>query len=118
MSFFEKVCAVVVVVGMLNFVVFVCAAIYLGGDAVNGKVENARYYLFGVRGESGHRVYTEVSKSVFTYSKWHVYSLVLTWPLTIAAGCYGWNLLKKRIPSLSRLPAWKGINSSRSQKGT
>jgi hypothetical protein len=37
-SVLEKVCAVVVVVGFLNFFVFVAVAIYLGGDAVNGKV--------------------------------------------------------------------------------
>lgn len=59
---------------------------YLGGDAVNGKIEDGRYYLFGVRSNAGQKVYTEVSEPVFNYSKWHVYSVWVTWPLVMAAG--------------------------------
>jgi hypothetical protein len=44
---------------------------------VNGKVDAGHYYLFGVRTEYGHKVYTEVSERVFNYSKWHVYCLGL-----------------------------------------
>jgi len=71
---------------MLNFVIFVAIATYLGGDAVNGKVEGGRYYLFGVRAEGGRKVYTEVSERVFNYSRWHVYTVFATWPLVMAAG--------------------------------
>ncbi len=76
----------VLAVGMLNFLIFMAGAIYLGGDAVNGKVEGGRYYLFGVRTESGRKVYTEVTEPVFAYSRWHVYCLFATWPLVMAAG--------------------------------
>ena len=95
-SSFLKACNLVIFVGILNFLIFVAGAIYLGGDAVNGKVEGGRYYLFGVRAESGRKVYTEVSEPVFTYSKWHVYSLLVTWPLVMAAG-FASNGYKKRL---------------------
>ena len=95
-SAFLKVCNLVIVVGILNFLIFVAGAIYLGGDAVNGKVEEGRYYLFGVRAESGRKVYTEVSRPVFTYSRWHVYSVFVTWPLVMAAG-FASNRHKKRM---------------------
>src|SRR6266436_10153387 len=85
-NFFRKACYWMIAVGILNFGVFVAGATYLGGDAVNGKVENGRYYVFGMRSHSGYKEYTEVSESVFTYSKWHVYSIFATWPLVMAAG--------------------------------
>ena len=50
-----------IAVGLLNFLIFVAGATYLGGDAVNGKVEGGRYYLFGVRAESGRKVYTRLA---------------------------------------------------------
>jgi hypothetical protein len=84
-SRFKIACRAILVIGFLNFAVFVAIAYYLGGDAVNGKVEGGRYYLFGVRTESGRKVYTEVSEPVFTYSRWHVYSNFVTWPLVMAA---------------------------------
>src|SRR5882724_6299776 len=84
-SSFLKACRLVIALGVLNFLIFVAGAMYLGGDAVNGKVEDGRYYLFGVRTESGHKVYTEVSEPVFTYSRWHVYSIFVTWPLVMVA---------------------------------
>jgi hypothetical protein len=83
---FRRACQIFCGVGILNFVVFVAIASYLGGDAVNGKIEGGRYYLFGVRSEAEGKGYTEVSQSVFNYSKWHVYSLLTTWPMVMAAG--------------------------------
>lgn len=74
---------VTLLIGILNFVVFVALATYLGGDAVNGKTEGGRYYLYGPR-KSGGKGYTEVSQQVFTYSKWHVYSIFATWPFVMA----------------------------------
>jgi hypothetical protein len=96
MPVFQKACVAIIAIGVLNFAVFVIVASRLGGDAVNGKDEGGHYYLFGVRTESGHKVYTEVGESVFTYSKWHVYSLLVTWPLVMAAG-YARSRCKKRL---------------------
>src|SRR5262249_53426354 len=68
-----------VIAAILNFVAFLAISLYLGGDAVNGKVEAGHYYLFGLRAKPWQKGYTEVSESVFNYSRWHVYSLWITW---------------------------------------
>lgn len=52
-------------VAIVNFFAFVMALLYLGGDALNGKQEGGRYFL------AQHGRLTEVSASVFAYSKWH-----------------------------------------------
>jgi hypothetical protein len=64
----------------LNFVVFVVIAMAIGGDAVNGKVVGGHFYL------ANHGRRTEVSEAVFTYSRWHVYSLIVTHPLAMLTG--------------------------------
>ena len=53
-----------------NFLVFWVLAVYLGGDAVSGKIESGRFFLHS------HGAYTEVSEAVYMYSKWHFY---ITW---------------------------------------
>ena len=68
---------------MLNFVVFFVIAGHIGGDAVNGAVREGRFYVMN------HGRYTEVSKQVFTYSRWHVYSIWVTHPLAIVAAYWG-----------------------------
>ena len=62
----------VFVLALLNFFAFIVAALYLGGDAVNGKIENGHFYL------ASHGHYTEVSARAFAYSKRHTYSVFLT----------------------------------------
>jgi len=57
---------------LANFFAFVLISLYLGGDAVNGKIDSGRFYL------GSHGRYTEVSARVFTYSKWHTYSVLVT----------------------------------------
>jgi hypothetical protein len=64
---------------MLNFAIFFVVAQFIGGDAVNGFARDGHYYL----NNKGH--FTEVSRSVFMYSKWHVYSLFITHPLGIVS---------------------------------
>lgn len=66
--------------GMSNFAVFWLAALYLGGDAVNGHAAGGHYFL------SNHGRFTEVSRSVFTYSKWHARSLWVSHPLAMVCG--------------------------------
>ncbi len=77
----SKLAAVVTVVGLLDFVSFLIGASYLGGDAVNGKIDGGRYYLYGPY--HGMKAYHEVSQAVFDYSRWHAYSLMIIWPLMI-----------------------------------
>jgi hypothetical protein len=96
--FSTRVYPVFAVITIVNFIAFGAIAFYLGGDAGNGKVEGGRYYLFGMRAENGVKVYTEVSKAKFTYSKFHVYSVFITWPLLLIGGAAN-NYLKKRSHS-------------------
>jgi len=51
-----------------NFLLFVFASVYLGGDALNGYVQEGHYFL------CAHGGCTEVSHSVWTYSYWHAVS--------------------------------------------
>ena len=77
-------CNVIFVVGLLNFILFLAGTLYLGGDAWNGKVEGQKYYVWGYH--HGQKGYTEVSPTAFDYSRWHVYSVMVTWPLVILGG--------------------------------
>jgi len=56
------------VFALVNFVTFWIGAVFLGGAAVNGKVENGRYFL------RSHAHLQEVSSSVFLYSGIHCVS--------------------------------------------
>jgi len=82
--FLRKLCGIAMVVGVLNFVLFFAETSYLGGDAVNGKAEGGKYYLWGYH--DGSKGYTEVSQAVFNFSKWHVYSMMITLPVMMLAG--------------------------------
>jgi hypothetical protein len=76
----RNICAAVFIVAFLNFVVFWFVAVYLGGDAINGRAAAGHFYLMS------HGKYTEVGQAVFDYSKWHVYSTWITHPLGLLAG--------------------------------
>jgi len=67
-------------VAIINFATFVMISLWLGGDALNGKVENGHYFL------NSHGTYTEVTRSVFEYSKIHATSLFVTHPLALLLG--------------------------------
>ena len=66
-------------VAVNNFLMFWIGAVLLGGDALNGKVENGHYFL------GSHGRFTEVSFDVFTYSQWHTRSVFVTHSLFFAA---------------------------------
>jgi hypothetical protein len=70
----------IVFAGAANFVVFFIVAIAIGGDAVNGCVRNGHYFV------ASHGRYTEVSRAIFNYSRWHVYSVFITQTAAILAG--------------------------------
>src|SRR5262245_24644758 len=84
---------------LLNFFAFSIVAHRLGGDAVYGKAEGGRYYVFGDAATDGQKVYTEVSQTVYNYSRWHVYSLFVTWPLMMAGALF---MRRKSPPSAVR----------------
>jgi len=76
-----------VFLAVLNFAAFWYSSFLLGGDALGGKAENGRYFL------RDKQQYTEVSASVFRYSRLHAMSLFLTHPLG-ALGALGLHILK------------------------
>ena len=78
-TFLKNIAILAAGLGIANFVVFVAISEYLGGDAINGKHEQGRYFL------GGKNTYTEVSRAVWIYSKTHVIAVWVTHILTIAA---------------------------------
>src|SRR5262245_5893722 len=65
------------VIAFVNFTVFWIVAGRIGGDAMSGKIENGHYYL------CNHGKYTEVTPSVWHYSRAHIISTWITHPLAI-----------------------------------
>ncbi|KKL39152.1 hypothetical protein WR30_14265 [Burkholderia contaminans FFH2055] len=56
------------VLAFFNFFAFWCAALYLGGDAVNGYVRDLHYFI------CAHGSCHEVAHSIWKYSYWHAIS--------------------------------------------
>jgi len=71
-----RIAAVLVALAAINFLAYVTGAIYLGGDAINGRVVDGRYFVMS------HGKYTEVSRAAFDYSRYHTY---VTWALHAVA---------------------------------
>jgi hypothetical protein len=61
---------VVTVIALVNFTAFWLIAVSCGGDAWNGYIKNGRYFL------GSHGAYTEVSRTFWKYSYYHV---IMTW---------------------------------------
>jgi hypothetical protein len=76
----ERVALVLLLVGLLNFALFVTGSIVLGGDAVNGKIEDGQYYV------GGKGLYFAVSPGVWIYSYIHVISVWITFPVAMFGG--------------------------------
>jgi hypothetical protein len=71
--------------------------IYLGGDAVNGKTENGRYYV------ASHGRYKEVSKDWWTYNRIHTASLFITHPLgMLAAGFLAYASRRRKTTPITK----------------
>lgn len=56
------------IIAMLNFFAFIAGSQYLGGDALNGYIQNAHYFV------CAHGSCTEVAEKVWSYSYWHALS--------------------------------------------
>jgi hypothetical protein len=83
-----------VIVALLDFVLLFAASFCIGGDAVNGKIENGKYYVWGYRHQGGVKGFTEVSRAVYDFSRWQVYSVWATWSVMLLG-----SVLYKRLPS-------------------
>jgi hypothetical protein len=67
-------------IAIINFMAFWIIAVSIGGDATSGKVDGGRHYV------SNHGKLTEVSSSVWHYSRAHTISVWITHPLGIVVG--------------------------------
>ena len=65
---------------LINFLIFVAVSLYIGGDALNGHSVDGHFYL------SQKGKLTEVTESMFTYSKWHAISLLVMFPIVMIGG--------------------------------
>lgn len=92
----KKWALIVFVVAVVNFVTFLIVAAKLGGDAVNGKIQDGRYYV------ADHGKLTEVSHAAFTYSRIHCYTLFVTHPLALVFGLLFYAQVRRREESHAR----------------
>jgi hypothetical protein len=76
--------------GILNFVVYWHLSVYLGGNALSGRVENGKYYL------ASHGRRTEVSRAMWEYSHRHSKSIQITHPLALLGVLLIWLADSKR----------------------
>lgn len=68
----------------LYLLAFMIGTLVLGGDAINGYAAHGRYFL----NDKGH--FTEVSRAVFLYSRWHSITCMIAAPIGIACGWYAY----------------------------
>jgi hypothetical protein len=87
-------------VAVVNFAAFAVLSLAWGGDALNGKVADGRFYL----GHKGHSV--EVSEATWRVSRAHAISVLVTHPLAILGG--GFLLRYAGCGRRSRRPAAAG----------
>jgi hypothetical protein len=80
----HKACRLVFCAGLLNFVLFFLVSLLIGGDAFNGRIDENRCYL------GGHGRYTEVSCLLYTYSRVHETSLLITHAAAMLASLLYW----------------------------
>jgi len=85
----KNLCVLGIIIGAVNFFIYLSIADRLGGDAVNGRSENEHYFL----ASHGHE--TQVSRAAFTFSRIHTYSVWITHPLAIASGVILFSLIRR-----------------------
>jgi len=63
------------IVAVINFAIFVIITSIIGGDVLNGFVENGSYLV------ASHGKYTQVSEIAWKISRTHEQSLLITHPI-------------------------------------
>lgn len=95
-----RICLWVILLGLANFLIYTIGYVFLGGEAVNGSLEN----------RGGEMVYLlqsgkEVSRGLFLYSGIHSISI---WPTVAAIMLAMLTLAKERIVSSMRRTIIRG----------
>ena len=89
-TFLQKVFIVYLVI----FVSFIIGLTIIGGEALSGKIENNKYYVKGSRmDKDGLKIFTEVNKATYTYSKIHM------WVLFISTATLAITVVKEKLLS-------------------
>lgn len=83
-SFAGRLGAVLFLIAWCNFALFIATSVYLGGDALSGKVENGHHYLSRLN----HREtkYVETSPSLWKLSRIQGISALVTHAIGIFVG--------------------------------
>jgi hypothetical protein len=92
----RRIVRVIALIGAIDFALFVITALYLGGDALNGYRQGNRYFL----GLHSNGPFTEVSRSTFLYSEWHVASLFVIIGVVLVAHL-AFRMMDRRAPRQS-----------------
>lgn len=85
----SKLCKIMMMIALLNFLLFMLFSSYLGGDAINGFQKNGEYYV-----SYGH-TNTEVSRLLWILNTIHFFSVIIT---HLAAMCCPVFSKPKNIP--------------------
>jgi hypothetical protein len=89
----SRIYLVLVSAAFLDLILLIALSFHIGGDAINGKIECGKYYVWGYRYQDHIKGFTEVSRAVFELSRWQVYSVWATWSATLLG-----TFLYKRLP--------------------
>jgi hypothetical protein len=90
------VAAVIVAMALYGVVTFVAETQHLGGDALNGYVQDGHYYV------ADHGRYTEVTAEQWELSRAHTIRMLVLQPLAVVA--FGFLILGFVVPSLVGRP--------------
>jgi hypothetical protein len=63
---------VLAIIAVINFATYIIVDMRIGGDAMNGYIQNGSYYL------GSHGRYTVVTKTIWTYSYYHTIAVWIT----------------------------------------
>jgi hypothetical protein len=89
-------CVTGIAFALVNLAVFYWIAGRIGGDAYHGYAENGHYFL-----ATSHGPATEVSRSVFSYSKWHATTGLVTHPIGLICAVILYFWCKRIVKSKS-----------------
>ncbi len=95
MKALARIGAVLVIIGILNFIAFAIITGCIGGSALNGRVDQGKYFV------SEHGKDTEVTEAVFFYSRAHSISVFVTHGLAFVGFiiCWGYSASKAKNTS-------------------
>jgi hypothetical protein len=106
-------CVALAILWPVVFFSFLLHSLAIGGDALNGKLENGHYFLWRVsRPEGAAARYLEVSKSRYTANYIHAVATML---LMVPAGIAIWRIV---WPAAKQMQVARGPNQMNNASGS